>query len=192
MRARRRPVRAAPPSRRPRSRARAAAPCPLSDPPTRCHARAPSPRSYNGKNYLTKKDIACETDELTHVYTLILRPDNSYSARRRRRRPRPASPRLVARGERVRRRRRPQVLIDNESKHNGTLYEDFDILEPKRIKDPEAKKPEDWDEREQIPDETDVKPEARARRTAAAPVGGQAPSARLRAVVVVCARAGVR
>lgn len=27
-----------------------------------------------------------------------------------------------------------QVLIDNESKHNGTLYEDYDILPPKTIK----------------------------------------------------------
>jgi calreticulin len=33
---------------------------------------------YKGKNYLIKKDIKCETDQLTHVYTLIIKPDNSY------------------------------------------------------------------------------------------------------------------
>jgi len=82
------------------------------------------------KNHLTKKDIPCETDELTHVYTLVLKPDNSY-----------------------------EVLVDLASKHNGTLYEDFDILPAKTIKDPKAVKPEDWDERATIPDETDVKPE---------------------------------
>jgi len=84
----------------------------------------------DGKNHLTKKDIPCETDELTHVYTLVLKPDNSY-----------------------------EVLIDQASKHNGTLYEDYDILPPQEIRDPDAKKPEDWDERATIPDETDVKPE---------------------------------
>merc|ERR1712196_486863 len=33
---------------------------------------------YKGKNYLTKQDIKCETDELTHVYTLVVKPDMSY------------------------------------------------------------------------------------------------------------------
>ena len=79
---------------------------------------------------MTKKDIPCETDELSHVYTLRLSPDNSY-----------------------------EVLVDGASRHNGTLYEDFDILPARTIKDPDAVKPEDWDERERIPDETDVKPE---------------------------------
>lgn len=37
--------------------------------------------SKDGKNHLTKKDIACETDELTHVYTLIVKTDNSYEVR---------------------------------------------------------------------------------------------------------------
>jgi calreticulin len=84
----------------------------------------------DGKNHLTKKDIPCETDELTHVYTLLLKPDNSY-----------------------------EVLVDTVSRHNGTLYEDYDILPARTIKDPEATKPEEWDERERIPDEADVKPE---------------------------------
>jgi len=84
---------------------------------------------YKGKQLLTKKTIPCETDELTHVYTLIVKPDNTY-----------------------------QVLIDNEEKAAGKLEEDWDFLEPRTIPDPKATKPDDWDEREYIPDETDVKP----------------------------------
>lgn len=32
----------------------------------------------DGKNHLIKKDIKAETDQLTHVYTLIVKPDNTY------------------------------------------------------------------------------------------------------------------
>jgi calreticulin len=110
-----------------RTRRLALTPCLSLFRPRPRHARA---RSKDGKNHLTKKDIPCETDELTHLYTLLLKPDNSY-----------------------------EVLVDTVSRHNGTLYEDFDILPAKTIKDPDATKPEDWDERERIPDETDVKPE---------------------------------
>ena len=34
--------------------------------------------TYKGKNLLTKKTVNCETDELTHVYTLIVNPDKTY------------------------------------------------------------------------------------------------------------------
>ena len=34
-----------------------------------------------------------------------------------------------------------QVLIDNEEAAAGSLEEDWDFLPPKKIKDPEAKKP---------------------------------------------------
>ncbi|ONM52627.1 Calreticulin [Zea mays] len=84
----------------------------------------------DGKNHLIKKDVPCETDQLTHVYTLIIRPDATYS-----------------------------ILIDNEDKQTGSIYEHWDILPPKKIKDPEAKKPEDWDDKEYIPDPEDKKPE---------------------------------
>ncbi|CAA6673062.1 unnamed protein product [Spirodela intermedia] len=83
-----------------------------------------------GKNHLIKKDVTCETDQLTHVYTFIIRPDSTYS-----------------------------ILIDNKEKQTGSLYSDWSILPPKQIKDPEAKKPEDWDDQEYIPDPEDVKPE---------------------------------
>ncbi|XP_038993893.1 calreticulin-like isoform X2 [Hibiscus syriacus] len=75
--------------------------------------------TYNGTNHLIKKEVPCETDQLTHVYTFILRPDATYS-----------------------------ILIDNVEKQTGSLYSDWDLLPPKKIKDPEAKKPEDWDDGE--------------------------------------------
>jgi calreticulin len=86
--------------------------------------------NYKGKNHLIKKEIRCKDDVLSHVYTLIVEPDNTY-----------------------------KVLIDNEKAESGNLEEDWDMLPPKKIKDPEAKKPEDWDEREQIDDPEDKKPE---------------------------------
>lgn len=66
---------------------------------------------YNGSNHLIKKDVPCETDQLSHVYTFILRPDATYT-----------------------------ILIDNVEKQSGSLYSDWDLLPPKQIKDPEAKK----------------------------------------------------
>uniref|UniRef100_A0A8C1XNF6 Calreticulin n=1 Tax=Cyprinus carpio TaxID=7962 RepID=A0A8C1XNF6_CYPCA len=86
--------------------------------------------NYKGQNHLIKKDIKCKDDELTHLYTLILRPDQTY-----------------------------EVKIDNEKVESGSLEEDWDFLPSKKIKDPEAKKPEDWDDRAKIDDPEDTKPE---------------------------------
>ena len=86
--------------------------------------------NYKGQNHLVKKEIRCKDDVFTHLYTLIVQPDGSY-----------------------------EVLIDNESAQKGTLEEDWDFLPPKKIKDPEAKKPEDWDDRAKIDDPEDSKPE---------------------------------
>ncbi|XP_065833979.1 calreticulin-like isoform X2 [Oscarella lobularis] len=86
--------------------------------------------SYKGNNLLTKKDIRCKDDVFTHLYTLIVRPDNTY-----------------------------EVKIDNEKVESGKLEDDWDFLKPKEIPDPEAKKPEDWDDRKQIDDPEDTKPE---------------------------------
>lgn len=52
-----------------------------------------------------------------------------------------------------------EVKIDNEKVESGSLEEDWDFLSPKKIKDPEAKKPEDWDDRAKIDDADDTKPE---------------------------------
>ncbi|PKU82775.1 calreticulin-3-like [Dendrobium catenatum] len=86
--------------------------------------------SYQGQNYPVKKDLQCETDKLTHFYTFILRPDASYS-----------------------------VLVDNRERESGSLYSDWDILPPRKIKAVNAKRPADWDDREYIDDPDDVKPE---------------------------------
>mmetsp|Transcript_2711 Transcript_2711/g.6199 ORF Transcript_2711/g.6199 Transcript_2711/m.6199 type:complete len:441 (+) Transcript_2711:83-1405(+) len=85
--------------------------------------------TYKGKNHLIKKEIKPETDEKTHIYTLIVNPDNTY-----------------------------EVQIDLKKVESGSLYEDFDMIPPKTIKDPKGKKPEEWDEREEIADPADVKP----------------------------------
>ena len=67
--------------------------------------------NYKGKNHPIEKDISCETDQLTHVYTLIIKPDNTYV-----------------------------VLVDNEEKQSGSLYKDWKMLPPQKIKDPKAEK----------------------------------------------------
>jgi calreticulin len=67
--------------------------------------------AYNGQTYPIKKDLKCETDQLTHVYTLIIKPDATYS-----------------------------VLVDNKEREAGSLYTDWDMLPPRKIKDVNAKK----------------------------------------------------
>lgn len=69
-------------------------------------------------------------DELSHLYTLILRPDNTY-----------------------------EVKIDNAKVESGKLEDDWDFLKPKRIPDPNAKKPDDWVDNEKMDDPEDKKPE---------------------------------
>lgn len=83
-----------------------------------------------GKNHLIKKNIPCESDQLTHVYTLIVRPDNTY-----------------------------EVRIDGNKKESGSLSDDWDILPPKKIKDPSQSKPSDWVDNPKMADPADVKPE---------------------------------
>lgn len=70
-------------------------------------------------------------DEISHLYTLILYPNNSF-----------------------------ETLIDNKSIRNGTLIEDMNppVVEPEYIDDPNDKKPSDWDDRVLIPDPTATKP----------------------------------
>jgi len=86
--------------------------------------------NYKGKNHLIKKEIKCETDSYTHLYTLILNPDNTY-----------------------------EVRIDGKEVASGSLKEDWDMLPAKEIKDPKASKPTDWVDEKNIPDPTDKKPE---------------------------------
>jgi calreticulin len=84
----------------------------------------------NGENHLINQDIPCETDEFTHVYTMLLKPDNTWS-----------------------------VYIDGEEKASGNVEDSWDILPPKEINDPEESKPADWVDEKMIDDPEDVKPE---------------------------------
>ncbi|XP_014669464.1 PREDICTED: calreticulin-like [Priapulus caudatus] len=86
--------------------------------------------NYKDNNLLINKDIRCKDDEFTHLYTLIVKPDNTYV-----------------------------VKIDNEKVESGELEKDWSFLPAKKIKDPDAKKPEDWDDREKMDDPDDTMPE---------------------------------
>lgn len=85
--------------------------------------------NHKGKNLLTNKEVACETDQLSHVYTLWVKSDGSY-----------------------------EIRIDGDIKESGTLEGDWDFLPPKMIKDPEQSKPTDWVDEAMIDDPEDVKP----------------------------------
>ncbi|KAL7563163.1 hypothetical protein ACA910_014442 [Epithemia clementina (nom. ined.)] len=88
-------------------------------------------RSHEKKeNLLIKKEIPCESDNMSHLYTLVLHPDNTF-----------------------------EVFVDNKSVREGKLEDEFDFLEPKEIKDPDAKKPDDWVDVAKIPDPEDKKPD---------------------------------
>lgn len=81
-------------------------------------------------NLLINKDIPCETNKLTHLYTFVIKPDNTF-----------------------------EVFVDNKSVRSGSIDESWDFLEPKMIKDPSKSKPDDWVDERMIPDPNDVKPE---------------------------------
>merc|ERR1711871_921837 len=78
-----------------------------------------APTSDQDKNHLIKREIKPETDELTHIYTLIVKPDNTY-----------------------------EVQIDLKKVQSGSPVEDWDMLPPMKIKDPKVTKPphDEWDE----------------------------------------------
>ena len=86
--------------------------------------------TYKGDNLLTKRTIRCETDKLSHRYTLIVHPDNTYA-----------------------------VKIDGKTEASGSLLDDWDFLGPKEIKDPEQSKPADWVDDAKIPDPEASKPD---------------------------------
>jgi len=81
-------------------------------------------------NLQVKKTIGCEDDNLSHLYTLVIRPDNTF-----------------------------EVFVDNKSVRSGKLEEEFDFLPAKEIKDPDQSKPADWVDEKKIPDPEDKKPE---------------------------------
>ncbi|XP_053734992.1 calnexin isoform X1 [Synchiropus splendidus] len=72
------------------------------------------------------------TDKKTHLYTLVVNPDNSF-----------------------------EVLVDQTVVNSGSLLTDFSppVNPPAEIEDPDDHKPDDWDERPKIQDPDAHKPE---------------------------------
>merc|ERR1711966_348557 len=86
--------------------------------------------NYNKENLLKTKDLRTESNELTHLYTLTVKPDNTFD-----------------------------VSIDGESVEAGSLAEGWKFLKEKEVDDPEDKKPEDWVDEAEMDDPEDKKPE---------------------------------
>merc|ERR1712196_346440 len=86
--------------------------------------------NYKEKNLDKKKEVRCESDTLSHLYTLIVKPDNTY-----------------------------EVQIDMNKVDSGSLQDGWSFLEPKQIRDPDEKKPADWVDEAEIDDPTDKKPD---------------------------------
>merc|ERR1712107_457687 len=88
--------------------------------------------NYKGKNVLKKSDLAYkqEGEGTSHLYRLIVKPDNTV-----------------------------RVEIDEEKIYEGSLKEDWELLQPKEISDPDDKKPSDWVEDAMMEDPADKKPD---------------------------------
>ena len=80
-------------------------------------------------NLLIKEQVKVESDQTSHLYTLVVRPDNTF-----------------------------EVLIDLKSVREGSLESGWDFLLAREIKDPSISKPADWVDARKIPDPTDSKP----------------------------------
>merc|ERR1712013_237314 len=88
--------------------------------------------SYKGKNVLKKSDLSYkqEGEGTSHVYRLIVKPDNTV-----------------------------KVEIDEENIYEGSIKDDWEVLKPKEIPDPDDKKPDDWVEEKRIVDDSAKKPD---------------------------------
>merc|ERR1712037_559273 len=88
--------------------------------------------SYKGKNVLKKSDMGYkqENDGTSHVYRLIVKPDNTV-----------------------------RVEIDEDKIYEGSIKDDWEVLKPKEIADPDDKKPGDWSDESMIDDPAEVKPD---------------------------------
>merc|ERR1712196_599355 len=71
-----------------------------------------------------------EGEGTSHLYRLILKPDNT-----------------------------ARVEIDGEKIYEGSIKDDWEVLKPKQIEDPEDKKPTDWVEDSMMDDPADKKPD---------------------------------
>ncbi|KAL2799500.1 Calreticulin family-domain-containing protein [Aspergillus keveii] len=94
--------------------------------------RHKNPKTGEYEEKHLKAPPAARTSKLTSLYTLIVRPDQSF-----------------------------QILIDGAAVKNGTLFEDFNppVNPEKEIDDPKDKKPDTWVDEAKIPDPEATKPD---------------------------------
>jgi len=87
---------------------------------------------YKGKNVLKKTDLPYkqDVDGTSHVYRLVVKPDNTVT-----------------------------VLVDEAEIYSGSMKDDWELLAPQEIKDPEDKKPADWVNTAMMADPEDKKPD---------------------------------
>merc|ERR1712137_1035416 len=73
--------------------------------------------NYKGQNVLKKSDLSYkqEGEGLSHLYSLTIKPDNTV-----------------------------RVEVNQEKLYEGNIKDDWEVLKPKTINDPEDKKPGDW------------------------------------------------
>lgn len=65
--------------------------------------------NYNNDNHLSNKKLRVEVDSFTHEYTAVIKPDNTY-----------------------------YVYIDGTEVSSGSIEDNWDVLAPKEIPDPNA------------------------------------------------------
>ena len=94
--------------------------------------RHQNPVSKKWTEHHAKAPPSIKTDRNSHLYTLAVRPDNTF-----------------------------EILIDGASAMKGDLLKDLEppINPPKQIDDPEETKPKDWVDEEKIKDPAATKPE---------------------------------
>merc|ERR1712007_315404 len=87
---------------------------------------------YKGKNVLKKSDLSYkqEGEGSSHVYRMILKKDNTV-----------------------------RVEVDEEKIYEGEMKEDWEMLKPKEISDPDDKKPSDWVDSSMMDDPESKKPD---------------------------------
>ena len=85
---------------------------------------------YKGQNLESNEKFRAVIDNLSHMYTLVLHPDNTF-----------------------------EYHIDGVVETSGKLEDGWDFLPPRTIPDPKDKKPADWVDDAKIPDPEDKKPE---------------------------------
>ncbi|OJJ57546.1 hypothetical protein ASPSYDRAFT_32691 [Aspergillus sydowii CBS 593.65] len=94
--------------------------------------RHKNPKTGEYEEKHLKAPPAARTSKISSLYTLIVRPDQSF-----------------------------QILIDGDAVKNGTLLEDFSpaVNPEKEIDDPKDKKPDTWVDEAKIPDPEATKPD---------------------------------